>query len=232
MTEAEPGRHAAACSCGQLTLEAWGDPVRISLCHCLACQRRTGSAFGAQARFPADRVRISGRATEYVRHADDGGDERRFRFCPQCGSTVWFTSGDGPDLIAVPLGAFADPGFPPPTVAVYEARRHPWVGLPESIERDDLWAQVQPLYEAGDYTAAADRGGELADQHPQASQLLYNVACCESLAGRPQRAFDHLRQAVEGMDELRAAAAQDDDLAAIRSYPGFGELVGRGEETP
>ena len=43
-------RHAA-CSCGQLRLTVEGEPVRVSICHCLACQRRTGSVFGVQARF-------------------------------------------------------------------------------------------------------------------------------------------------------------------------------------
>ena len=61
----------AACSCGQLNVIVEGDPVRISMCHCLACQRRTGSAFGMQARFPVERVRIDGRATEYVRISDE-----------------------------------------------------------------------------------------------------------------------------------------------------------------
>jgi hypothetical protein len=219
--------HTAECSCGQLTLEAAGEPVRVSICHCLACQRRTGSAFAAQARFPAERVRVSGRHREYVRHADDGGDERRFRFCPDCGATVWYTTGDAPDTIAVPLGAFADPGFTPPTIAVYEARRHPWVGLPDSIERDDLWAQLQPLYEAGDYAEAAERGRRMVDEHPQAWQLLYNVACCASLAGREDEAFEHLRRAVGGRADLRALAAEDDDLAALRPRAGFRELVGR-----
>src|SRR5262249_54127571 len=92
--------HEASCSCGQLQVRAEGDPVRVSVCHCLACQRRTGSAFGAQARFPADRVTVTGTFTEYVRYAEDNGDERRFRFCPTCGSTVVYTS-DDPDLIAV-----------------------------------------------------------------------------------------------------------------------------------
>lgn len=42
----------ASCSCGQLQIEVQGEPVRVSVCHCLACQRRTGSLFGEQARFP------------------------------------------------------------------------------------------------------------------------------------------------------------------------------------
>ena len=128
-------RHAA-CSCGQLSLEVEGEPVRISVCHCLACQRRTGSAFGAQARFRADGVTVTGEHREHVRYSDDDGEEPRFRFCPRCGGTVFYTTAGADDLVAVPLGAFADPAFPPPTVSVYESRRHPWVGLPDGIRGD------------------------------------------------------------------------------------------------
>jgi hypothetical protein len=41
-----------------------------------------------------------------------------------------------PELVAVPIGAFADPAFPQPRVSVYESRRHPWVHVPEDVERD------------------------------------------------------------------------------------------------
>jgi hypothetical protein len=118
----------ASCSCGQLRVEADGDPVRVSMCHCLACQRRTGSAFGFQARFPVERVRISGRATEYLR-VSDAGEERLFRFCPECGTTVYYTAPPEPDLVAVTVGSFADPSFPPPAISVWESRRHPWVSV-------------------------------------------------------------------------------------------------------
>jgi hypothetical protein len=128
-------RHAA-CSCGQLRLVAEGDPLRVSICHCLACQRRTGSVFGMQARFAAEHVRTEGRWSEYVRISDDG-EERRFRFCPECGATVFYSFASGPDMIAVPVGAFADPRFPPPWVSVWESRRHPWVELPATVSRHD-----------------------------------------------------------------------------------------------
>ncbi|HEX6699353.1 MAG TPA: GFA family protein [Gaiellaceae bacterium] len=126
----------AACSCGQLRLTAEGDPVRISMCHCLACQRRTGSAFGLQARFPEDRVSVVGRHTEYVRMSDEG-EPRTFRFCPDCGATVFWTTEHAPELIAVAIGAFADPTFPQPTVSVYDVRRHPWLGLPDAIDHEN-----------------------------------------------------------------------------------------------
>jgi hypothetical protein len=124
----------AACSCNQLRLTAEGEPVRISLCHCLDCQRRTGSAFGVQARFETERVRIEGKYSEYARISDEG-DARSFYFCPECGSTVFYKSASAPEVIAVPVGAFADPAFPAPTVSVFENRRHSWLTLPDDIER-------------------------------------------------------------------------------------------------
>ena len=126
----------AACSCGQLHLTAEGDPIRISMCHCLACQRRTGSAFGIQARFPSNRVRVEGRHSDYVRTSDEG-EERTFHFCPDCGATVFYTLAPVPDVVAVPIGAFAEPDFPPPTISVYESRRHPWLALTAEMEHHD-----------------------------------------------------------------------------------------------
>jgi hypothetical protein len=127
--------HEAACSCGQLRATAEGEPIRVTVCHCLACQRRTGSAFGVQARFDADRVRIEGRSAEYVRVSDEG-EERTFNFCPDCGATVFYML-PGSNDIAIPVGAFADPSFPAPVRSVWNDRRHPWVSMPSGIEHMD-----------------------------------------------------------------------------------------------
>lgn len=35
---------------------------------------------------------------------------------------------------AGPVGAFADPNFPPPVFSVYEDRMHGWVSMPQGIE--------------------------------------------------------------------------------------------------
>lgn len=129
-------RRVASCSCGKLTARVEGDPVRISVCHCLACQRRTGSVFGTQARFPEQAVSIEGPSTEYCRVGDAGGTVR-FHFCPACGATVFYRLDAIPGVIAIPVGAFADPGFPAPRVSVYSGRRHGWVRLPDGIEELD-----------------------------------------------------------------------------------------------
>lgn len=126
----------ASCSCGQLSLTTAADPVRVSICHCLACQRRTGSVFGAQARFPRDAVTIRGASTQYVRTGDSGG-RATFHFCPECGATVYYLIAGREDTVAVPVGAFADPAFPAPTFSVYEARMHRWVRLPDGVEHMD-----------------------------------------------------------------------------------------------
>ena len=123
----------AACSCGQLHLVVEGEPLRISVCHCLACQRRTGSVFGVQARFPRDRVQITGRSTAFTRTGDSGGSAT-FHFCPACGATVYYEIDQLPEVLAVPVGVFAEPTFPAPRVSVYEDRRHAWVAIPEDME--------------------------------------------------------------------------------------------------
>ena len=123
----------ASCSCGQLKAEVTGEPVRISVCHCLACQRRTGSVFASQARFPREAVAISGKGTEFVRVGDEG-TRAKFTFCPVCGCTVFYENEDRRDPIAIPIGAFADPTFPAPTVSVYEHRMHGWVQMPRDME--------------------------------------------------------------------------------------------------
>ena len=126
-------RHAA-CSCAQLRLTVEGEPVRVSICHCLACQRRTGSVFGVQARFDAEQVTTEGASRQYIRVSDEGEKRATFHFCPDCGATVFYTTEATPGIVAVPVGAFADPSFPAPTRSVWEERRHSWLRLPDDIE--------------------------------------------------------------------------------------------------
>lgn len=81
-------------------------------------------------------VTIEGRSREYVR-VGESGHAARFRFCPECGATVFWGADALPGFITVAVGAFADPGFPQPQVSVYEERQHLWVGLPDDMEHLD-----------------------------------------------------------------------------------------------
>ena len=85
----------------------------------------------------------------------------------------------------------------------------------------------QPLYEAGKYAEAADRGLELIEARSDQPYLYYNVACCESLAGRSADAIEHLRQAIARWEDCRKMARADSDFDPIRDEPAFQELMGR-----
>ena len=105
------------------------------MCHCYVCQKQTGSAFSIQARFPREQVTIEGKSTAWkfpidgakpvpYRNCASGGGT--FHFCPECGSTVYYTVDAAPDVIGVKVGAFTDPTFPSPMISGFEEYRFPW----------------------------------------------------------------------------------------------------------
>jgi hypothetical protein len=94
------------------------------MCHCLACQRRTGAVIGNQTRFPREQVTVAGNATTWVRTAESG-HAVTFHFCPICDSTVYWKNDGFPGNVGVAIGNLADPSFPAPTIAVWEKSRHP-----------------------------------------------------------------------------------------------------------
>lgn len=123
----------ASCRCGQLKVAVTGDHVRFSVCHCLNCKKRSGSAFAVQARWPKEHVRIEGTSKTFVKVADSG-NRATFHFCPDCGSDVYYEI-DGKfddkfnDLVAIPVGTFDDPYFASPDYSVWEQRKHDWVEI-------------------------------------------------------------------------------------------------------
>ena len=184
-----------------------------------------------QAGFKPEQVRIEGRYKDYSRISDEADrKEHVLHFCPECSAQVFYTEPTEPGFIAVSVGSFADPNFPPPTQSGYDSRRHSWIGLPESmllLAPELWWDHGKPLYDAGKYAAAADKGVELIAARPDQPYLYYNVACCESLAGRSADAIDHLRTAIGMWDECARMAQGDPDFDPIRDAPAFQELVGR-----
>lgn len=124
----------ASCSCGQLRIACEGEPLRISICHCLECQKRTGSVFAVQARFARANVKAEGQASHWSRSGESGGTAT-FSFCPVCAAIVYWEP-QGADFVMVAVGAFADPNFPAPFVSVYEERMHPWAFAAGELEME------------------------------------------------------------------------------------------------
>lgn len=132
-----PAERYAACHCGKLQLRCTGEPSKVSLCHCLDCQRRTGSIFSVAVFFPRSHVAlVAGLAKTFKRPSASGFDVT-FHFCPECGSSLWWEPERLPDRIGVAAGAFADPDFPMPEQAVWSQDRHRWIELPAGIVAHD-----------------------------------------------------------------------------------------------
>ena len=123
----------AECHCGELKVIASGEPERVYICHCKACQRRTGTAFHLGSSWQTDQVRVEGEYKTYER-GTAAGTLIRFHFCPHCGSNIFWDADRIPGKYGIAAGSFADSTLPPPTSAVYEESMHPWVELPTVVE--------------------------------------------------------------------------------------------------
>ena len=127
----DPVMHEAACSCGQLRIRLAGDPQLVSSCHCLACQRRTGTIFGSSAFFRRSQIVSTEGERRAFRRQGDSGAWLSFQFCPTCGSTVFWENERLADMVSVAVGAFADPHFPAPVRTVWTTTKHDWLIFPD-----------------------------------------------------------------------------------------------------
>ncbi len=102
-------------------------------------------------------------------------------------------------------------------------------GTPGKAYEVSTWeaaADAYPHWRAGDHAKAVSILRSVADEHPEAGMVFYNLACAEVLAGEPDSALDHLRRSVELEERFRELARTDEDFASIRERPEFQELIG------
>lgn len=130
----------AQCHCGRVRISCEGEPDPVVMCSCRLCQRRTGAPFQIGAWFPVEDVRIEGETRPFT-NTRDSGNEGTVNFCPNCGTSIWWEGFAG--KIGVAGGCFADPDFPNPTVSVYERTRHPWINVPDGVERYETMPPVE-----------------------------------------------------------------------------------------
>lgn len=105
-------QRSGRCVCGEVRFVCSGEPERVTICHCLWCQRRTGTAFGTEVVFQEHNVSFSGLPMAKYRHtSDESGRWLETYFCPRCGSNLGFTLESVPGFRTVPAGTFDDPGF-------------------------------------------------------------------------------------------------------------------------
>ena len=123
----------AQCQCGSLRAIATGEPDVVNVCHCIACQRRTGAVMHSGAYYKRASVSPEGESKVFLRTTESGRN-MRFHFCPNCGSSVYWEADLRPDHYGIAVGAFADPNFPLPSYSVWEETKHRWIDLPPALQ--------------------------------------------------------------------------------------------------
>jgi hypothetical protein len=119
------------CSCGAVRYRLTSDPLFTHCCHCLSCQRQTGSAFAVNVLIEADRVELlAGEPQPVDVPRDDGSTQRIFR-CPACQVAV-YSRYTRPDISFVRAGTLDEPSSVAPDVHIYTRSKLRWVTLPES----------------------------------------------------------------------------------------------------
>lgn len=134
----------AECCCGSLKVEVRAEPVAVAACHCIDCQRRTGSVFGVGAYYPKTDVQVVGETKMFAREATEGRKVRH-HFCPTCGTAVYWFAEVLPDIIGIAVGTFGDPTFPVPSFSIWEQSSHKWASLPEGLKRFGRGASSAPI---------------------------------------------------------------------------------------
>lgn len=123
--------HKAHCQCGALQVSASADPDFVVVCNCVACQRRTGSPFGEGAYFKKTDLMVSGDTWKYARKADTGREIVN-HFCPNCGSTVFWSLEMRPEHLGVAAGCF-EKELPRPVRVIWAKEKHDWVVFPDDM---------------------------------------------------------------------------------------------------
>jgi hypothetical protein len=179
-------------------------------------------AFGANAW-------IGKKAGDRIINEHDESDDHEELYLVQAGRARFELDGTSVDAPAGTL-VFAQPGVkrtafaeePGTTILCIGADR----GKAYEPSGFELWAPFNPLYQAGEYAEAADRAKATVEAHLQYPVPVYNLACCEALAGRTSDALGHLRQAIERSERMREFAKGDSDLDSLHEEPAYKELVG------
>jgi hypothetical protein len=133
------------CSCGAVRYRLPTAPLFIHCCHCLNCQRQTGSAFVINLLIEADRVELLAGAPEPVDVPRDDGSTQRISRCPTCQIAVYSDYGRG-DVLFVRAGTLDDPSAVAPDVHIYTRSKLPWIALPDSVPAFDVYYDAKALW--------------------------------------------------------------------------------------
>jgi hypothetical protein len=142
------GKLEGGCACGAVRYRLGSAPMFVHCCHCLDCQRQTGSAFVLNALIEADRVEIlSGKPVPVPVPTDSGRPHDVYR-CPDCQTALWSDYGRRRVLLFVRLGTLDDPKAFQPDVHIFTRSKLAWVGLPAGVPAFEVYYDMQKLWPA------------------------------------------------------------------------------------
>ena len=140
-------RLEGSCSCGTVRYRLTSEPLFTHCCHCLNCQRQTGSAFVINLLIEADRVELLAGEPKPVDVRRDDGSIQRIHRCPACEVAVYSEYGR-PEILFVRAGTLVEPSRVRPDVHIYTRSMVPWLTLPESVPAFDVYYDSKQLWPA------------------------------------------------------------------------------------
>jgi hypothetical protein len=133
------------CGCGAVRYRLTSDPLFVHCCHCLNCQRQTGSAFVVNVLIEADRVEVvEGDPQPVAAPRDDGTNQLIWR-CPTC-QVALFSRYTSPKVRFVRAGTLDDPASVAPDVHIFTRSKLPWVALPETVPAFEVYYHTRELW--------------------------------------------------------------------------------------
>jgi hypothetical protein len=135
------------CSCGEIRYRLSSEPLIVHCCHCLNCQRQTGSAFVVNLLIEGDRVELRSGRPEQVPVPRDDGSEQMIHRCPTCRVAV-FSTYAYPELWFVRGGTLDEPTGVTPDVHIFTRSKVDWVELPDSAPAFDAFYDPKSVWPA------------------------------------------------------------------------------------
>ena len=139
------GSREGGCACGAVRYRLTSDPLFVHCCHCLNCQRQTGSAFVINALIEADRVELLAGEPQEISVPREAGEDQVIWRCPTCQIAVYSSYGRFP-VRFVRAGTLDDPASISPDVHIFTRSKVPWVTLPESVPAFDVYYDSEKLW--------------------------------------------------------------------------------------
>ena len=143
-------RLEGGCSCGAVRYRLCSEPMFVHCCHCLNCQRQTGTAFVINLLIEADRVDVVTGEPAAVDVPRDGGSTQRIYRCPACQVAV-FSEYTRPQVWFVRAGTLDDPAVVSPDVHIYTRSKLDWVVLPNDVPAFEVYYDTKALWPPASY---------------------------------------------------------------------------------